>query len=203
MSWDRIEKEEKSKCACGKGLVIRRIYKEEDDWNQIREGIIDETIQCPECKKKYHIEHYEYYVQCPRWESDGHIDRTYLVPSGYTLKYDLSTKRFTGTFEEEIAISFSEEEIDAVIIEMNEKKYSTRLSDPRSKEAVRIYYSHYKKKSLNNIIPILQKCKKDYHRYKWNKKLVESYRIEEQNRISENRNKLEEALSKSVELEFK
>ena len=51
MSWDRYEYDEQSSCACGKGIVIKHCYREDDDWNRSREGCTGIDIQCPECKK--------------------------------------------------------------------------------------------------------------------------------------------------------
>ena len=82
MSWDRIEYDEFAKCKCGKGKVIRHMYRVDDDWNRTREGCIIEKLDCPECSRKYHIEHYIHHYSCMPWDGDGISDRVFLVPNG-------------------------------------------------------------------------------------------------------------------------
>ncbi len=58
MSWDTINYDEASICACGKGYVIRHMQQRDDDWNRSETSCLGEELSCPNCKTKYHIEHY-------------------------------------------------------------------------------------------------------------------------------------------------
>ena len=87
MSWDRIKYQEAASCACGKGRVIRTAYQEDDDWNRFRSGSFGEKIECPDCSKKYHLEHLIRHFFQYKWDGDGISDTTYLVENGYSLNH--------------------------------------------------------------------------------------------------------------------
>ena len=73
-----------------------------------------------------------------------------------------------------------------VIEDMSINKYSTRLTLDDSRDIVNLYYRTYRKRSLPNIIELLQKCKSDYNSYEWTFEKIQKYKIEEQQRIETN-----------------
>lgn len=85
MSWDRYEFDEQSSCACGKGIVVKHCYREDDDWNRSREGCTGIDIQCHECKSKYHYDSITRHYCCPSWKGDGVYTSEYLVPNGLKI----------------------------------------------------------------------------------------------------------------------
>ena len=203
MSWDTVyDRLEKSSCACGKGRVIRHSYMRMDDWNRTDDGYYGEEIQCEHCSKKYHIEHYIRHFFCPSWEGDGISDIPFLVPIGMSLKHDVSPKYFNFGLDEKIVSSYEKRNIQAVIDDMSINRYSTRLILNESRDIVNLYYRTYRKRSLPNIIKLLQKCKSNYDSYEWTFEKMQKYKIEEQQRIETNTQIINDTISKSFKLDF-
>lgn len=203
MSWDTVyDRLEKSSCACGKGSVLRHSYMRMDDWNRIDDGYYGEEIRCEYCSKKYHIEHNIRHFLCPSWEGDGINDIPFLVPIGMTLKHDLSPKYFNFGLDEKIVSSYKKSNIQAVIDDMSINKYSTQLTLDASKDIVNLYYRTYRKRSLPNIIKLLQKCKSNYDSYEWTFEKMQNYKNEEQKRIETNTQIINDVISKSYKLSF-
>lgn len=202
MSWDRWEYTEYATCACGKGQVVRKAYREDDDWNRSRSGIISEAIQCPKCEKEYHIEHYVKYTLSPKWEDDGIIDKTYLIPNKMTLSHNVRTKEFNFSLDEEIVAIFSLNDIENAKNDMVKNKFSTRLELSCSAHIVAMYYGRYKKKSLPPIVELLSKIEKNYSQYKWHYKKYCEYRTKEQTEIKENEKIIQDVIHHSILLNF-
>ncbi len=89
-----------------------------------------------------------------------------------------------------------------VIEDMSINKYSTRLTLDDSRDIVNLYYRTYRKRSLPNIIELLQKCKSDYNSYEWTFEKIQKYKIEEQQRIETNTQLINDTISKSYKLDF-
>lgn len=203
MSWDTVyDRLEKSSCACGKGSVLRHSYMRMDDWNRTDDGYYGEEILCEYCSKKFHIEHYIRHFFCPSWEGNGISDVPFLVPIGMTLKHDVSPKHFNFKLDEKIVSSYEKSIIKIVIEDMSINKYSTRLRLDDSKDIVDLYYRTYRKRSLPNIIDLLQKCISNYDSYEWTFEKMQKYKDEEQKLIETNTRKNDEAISKSYKLNF-
>ena len=117
MSWDYIDRKQSSICACGKGQVTRIKYSGMNDWNQTDEGYRDETIECKDCKKKYHIEHItgRYYAHKG---DEGTFQRDYLVPIGETINPPEISMPYLGFLEERIIASYDKAELSEVISDM-------------------------------------------------------------------------------------
>ncbi|MCM1089801.1 MAG: hypothetical protein NC092_10350 [Butyrivibrio sp.] len=203
MSWDTVyDRLEKSSCACGKGSVLRHSYMRMDDWNRTEDGYYGEGIQCEYCSKKYHIEHCIRHFFCPSWEGDGISDIPFLVPIGMSLKRDVSPKYFNFDLDEKIVSSYEKSNIQAVIDDMSINKYSTRLTLNDSKDIVNLYYRTYRKRSLPNIIKVLQMCISNYDSYEWTFEKMQKYKVEEQQRIEMNTQIINDTISKSYKLDF-
>jgi hypothetical protein len=89
-----------------------------------------------------------------------------------------------------------------VIEDMSINKYSTRLTLDDSRDIVNLYYRTYRKRSVPNIIELLQKCKSDYNSYEWTFEKIQKYKIEEQQRIETNTQLINDTISKSYKLDF-
>ncbi|MCI8427083.1 MAG: hypothetical protein HFJ03_06065 [Lachnospira sp.] len=85
---------------------------------------------------------------------------------------------------------------------MSINKYSTRLTLDDSRDIVNLYYRTYRKRSVPNIIELLQKCKSDYNSYEWTFEKIQKYKIEEQQRIETNTQLINDTISKSYKLDF-
>lgn len=204
MSWDRIEYDEFAKCKCGKGKVIRHMYREDDDWNRTREGCISEKLDCPECSRKYHIEHYIQHYSCMSWDGDGISDRVFLVPNGINIPAAKTERSFSfHEFDKDIVASIAISDIKAAIIDMKENRYTTKLKLGSSKVIVSLYQKRYKKKSLNLILPFLEKIVQNYDNYEWTLEKIEAYRKIERESIAENKKEIEQAIGLSYELVFR
>ena len=203
MSWDRIEHKEIAKCACGNGYLHRVAYTEADDWNRIRSGCYDETIQCDQCKNKYHIEHLIRHCFQPKWVGDGVIDKTYLVPNGQTLQYKTEVEKLFLEFDESLVASYSKEELLIALEEMMSVKYSTHLKNRISIDIVNRYYKKYKKKSLRQISDLVSQCLDCYDDYQWNKESANRYYEDQQHLINKNKQLIEQTLKNSIEIDWK
>lgn len=204
MSWDRIEFQEAASCACGKGRVIRTAYQEDDDWNRFRSGSFGEKIECPDCLKKYHIEHLIRHFFQYKWDGDGISDTTYLVENGYTLNHKTSVNGLSvNGLEESIVATFTQKDLLQSLEEMKSAKYSTKLQLPSSKQIVSLYFKRYKKRSLSGIIDYLQACIEKYDSFKWNPNTVKEYYEKEKQLAADGQQKLDEALLHTVKVEWK
>ena len=204
MGWDRIEYQESAPCACGKGRLIRTTYQEDDDWNRSRFGSFGETVECPECAQKYHIEHLTRYYSQPKWDGDGISDTTYLVENGYSLQYKTSVAKLSfHRLEEEIVAQYTKEEIVQAINDMQTARFSTRLQLPSSQNIVVLYNRRYKKKSLQPITVFLNDCVEKYDTFKWNPVTVKQYYENENRLVQEGQIKLKEALQHAKKVEWK
>lgn len=203
MSWDRIEYDEFAKCKCGKGKVIRHMYREEDDWNRTREECTSEKIDCPECSSKYHIEHHIRYYFCMPWDEDGISDRVFLVPNGIKIPAVKTERSFSfHELDKDIVASIAISEIKVAINDMKENRYTTRLKLDSSKAIVSLYQKRCKKKSLNLIVPFLEEIIQNYDNYEWTLEKIEAYRKIERESIAENKKEIEQAIDLSFELVF-
>ncbi len=199
MSWDRFEYDEIAKCRCGKGKIVRHMYEEEDDWNRSRGGCTGEEIQCPECSKRYRIEHLMNY------KHDGIIeyDRVFLVPQNMNFPQPISERSFYSPhIEEEIVASFPLDDIKASANDMIVNRYTTRLRLSVSKQIVSVYYKRFKRKDLSLIVPILNKIITNYDSFEWTVDKITEYRQKEKEAILENNKAIELAISNSFELNF-
>mgnify|MGYP004694395663 CR=1 FL=1 len=203
MSWDRIEYKEVAPCVCGKGAVIRLAYKEDDDWNRTREGIIQEEIACESCRSQYHIEHIVHLYSCPNWVGNGVSDKTYLVPNDLTIPDKLHEKDFCFDTEMQIVSMYSYADIKAAKADMVTNKYTTRLKLQVSQDIVSIYEKCYRKRSLPPIIDLLCKIERQYDKYEWTKERMSAYRAEEKVKIEENEREIADVIAQSVLLEFR
>lgn len=203
MSWETIyDKLERSHCACGKGVVIRHNYMKMDDWNRNENGYYGEKIQCNDCNEKYHIEHNIIHYPCLPWKSDGVSNIPYLVPNGMTLEHDVSQKNFNFSLEERVVSSFEKVNLQMVIDDMITSKYSTRLKLVDSKSIVKLFYQKYLKRSLPNIITLLQECVYNYDSYEWTCEKMKKYQAQERQRIEANQKIINDTISQSYRLEF-
>lgn len=202
MSWEIMyDTLEQSRCACGKGIV-RHSYMSMDDWNRSESGYYGEEIQCNDCHEKYHIEHNITHHPCRPWKSDCISDILYLIPNGMTLKHDVSQKDFNFSLEEHIVSSFEKDSLQMVIDDMIASKYSTRLKLGDSKCIVDLYYQRYLKRSLPNIITLLQECIYNYDSHEWTCEKMQKYRAQEQRLIEANYQIIKDIISHSYRLEF-
>ena len=204
MSWDKIEYTEKAKCACGHGAVLRRMFREDDDWNRTRFGCISEEIECLDCSSKYHIEHHVRHYHCMPCDGDGISDRVFLVPNGIKIPEVKTEKIFSFTkFDEEIVSLFSIDDIAHIINDMQENKFSTKLKMQDSQKVVKIYHKKYKKRNLKAIVEILQQIIQNYDCYTWTKNKIKKYKEIERQNIIDNDKMIEQAIALSFELDFK
>jgi len=203
MSWETMyDRLEQSRCACGKGVVIRHSYMKMDDWNRSESGYYGEKIQCDDCHENYHIEHNMTHYPCFPWKSDGVSDIPYLVPNGMTLKHDMLQKKFNFSLEERIVSSFEKDNLQKVLDDMIASKYSTQLKLVDSKSIVDLYYQRYLKRSLPKIITFLQECAYNYDSYEWTCEKMKKYKAQEQQRIETNHQIIKDTISQSYRLDF-
>ena len=207
MSWERMsETKDIATCSCGAGIVEIIRYRDGDDWNRLREGILKERIECKECKDKYHIEHIYSYYNCLPWKGNGEIDTVYLVPNDLTLQLQVEKKRLpfenSCAFDENAVAKFPKEDLASAIIDMKCSKFSTRLHEECSKELVHMYYKVNKQKKLSMIIPVLNMCIENYESYEWNYPKVKKFREEEEVQICKNKELMDKNLKQSFELKF-
>lgn len=203
MSWDRFEYDEFSPCACGCGKIIRRLYQEDDDWNRSRGGCLEERIECNDCKNKYHIEHLIHHYFCYKWDGDGISDKIYLVPNGLTIPKPIEKRSFHfSNFDEKIAAEYTPDSIKQALEDMKKSRYSTRLQLKTSQVIVKEYFKQYKKKKLTEIITCLENILNNYENYKWTPEKIETFKVEEQDRIAQNAEEIKNTLANCVELTF-
>lgn len=205
MSYERMrEYTQQSKCACGRGIVVRTYYSEMDDWNRIRDGYENEEIRCETCKDKYHIESTTRTYSCPSWKGSGIVTNYFLIPNGKTLHLTCKTTReFNYCFKNNCVSDYTLENLKAVISDMKTSKYSTRLLLDNSKEIVKKYQQFYKKKSLPAIIEVLQECVDNYNSFEWAYEKTQEYNKKLQQEIDENQKIINDTLAESYPLEFK
>ena len=86
---------------------------------------------------------------------------------------------------------------------MQTNKYTTRLELGSSREIVLLYQRRYKKKSLKMIIPVLETIIQNYDKYEWTPETITEYRTTEEKDLSKNNKAIDEAISKSFELNFR
>lgn len=200
MSWDKFNYDETAICACGKGKVIRHMQQRDSDWNQSETYCLSEELLCYECQKKYHITHL-----C-NYKHDGVIEyeRIFLVPNGVNIP-SVKTERsfYFSEIDKEIASKFSLFDIKSVMQDMTYNKYTTKLKLENSHSIVRLYFKRFKKKSLNLILPILDKIIQNYDSYEWTIEKIEEYSKIEREEIEKNNKAIEEAINQSFELDFK
>ena len=98
MSWDRYEYDEQSSCTCGKGIVIKHCYCEDDNWNGYRKGHTGIDIQCPECKSKYHYESITQRNPYPEYKEEEFYTSEYLVPNGLKIPEVITARSFFWTY---------------------------------------------------------------------------------------------------------
>lgn len=209
MSWEKINYVAQLKCPCGKGIIERKYYEKSDDWNRHESGIDSEVILCPNCSKKYHIEHIIKNYLCPKWVGDGIVDTTYCVPNGINLNEFDTKKRNSDmlySFEEQIVCEFSKDELKYALNEMYIKKYSTRLSDNVSRRVMHCFELNFGTKRFSAFFETLEKIIARYDEYKTSyectKKQIDCFEEKEQKRLAEEEEKFSEALSKSIILDF-
>ena len=203
MSWDRMEYKEYAVCKCGKGRVVRHLYREDDDWNRTRYGCVSEEIECPKCSVNYYIEHFVRHYSCMPWDGDGISDRIFLVPNGSKLPTVKSERNFIfSKLDEQLVSQLTLTEIARAIEDMKMNKYSTRLEFDASKHIVALFEKQYKKRSLNLIIPMLEKIVQSYEQYEWTPEKIAEYRIMEKEEIEQNKKEIQEVLDRSFELLF-
>lgn len=202
MSWEHYEYDEQSPCACGKGLVVKHCYCEDDDWGSVRRGYTGIEIQCPECKSKYHYDSITYRSLTP-WDGDDFYTSEYLVPNGLKIP-DVITARsyFGGSAKEDIVCLVTKQKLQDVIEDMKASKYSTRVQMPESKTIVKICNREFHTKSLKNIIPILQEILESYEQYQWNPDTIAEYKRKEAEQIKQNEDMIADVISKSYQLHF-
>lgn len=206
MSWDRWTYDEYSDCACGKGKIIAHCWQADDDWNRSESGINSIEITCHDCKKNYHLETIHRYSWCPPWKGSGHSTSYFLVPNGLEIPRVISRKSeydFYNSFEEQIACQFTYQDIQAVVTDMKDSKYSTRVTLDKSKHLVYLFSKATKTKSLNKIVPALEDILSNYDNYEWNFEKIKKFREEEEVIIAENEKKIEAVKAKSFSLDFR
>lgn len=204
MSWDIIEYDEFSNCACGKGKVVRHMQQRDDDWNRSETRCLGEEIQCVDCAKKYHIEHHIRHCLCMPWKGDGISDRAFLVPNGISIPEYKEKRSFIFLrIDNQIVAQIPLTDIQAALNDMQTNKYTTRLQLNSSCEIVDLYYHRYKKKSLNLIKPVLETIIQNYDKYEWTPETIKEYRMRESEEIRENNKAIEETMDKSFELDFR
>lgn len=202
MSWETYEYDEQSSCACGKGIVIKHCYHEDDDWGRSRKGYTGIDIQCPECKSKYHYDSITYRSLTP-WDGDDFDTYEYLVPNGSKIPEVITARSyFGGTAEEDIVCCVTKQKLQDVIEDMLVNKYSTRVQMPESKTIVSICNKRLRTKSLNKIVPILQDILESYEQYPWNPDTIVEYQRKEAEQIKQNEDMIASVISKSYELHF-
>ena len=207
MSWERMkEKKSTATCQCGNGKVVIVRYEDGDDWNRFREGILSESIECSECKKKYHIEHIHKHINCMPWDRDGEVDMVYLVPNDVTLNIctepvRLPFESFTR-FDINAVGRFSKEQLLIALEDMKSSKFSTRLTGGCSKTLVGIYYREHKSRKLGNVIAAVNECIAKYDSYEWTEPRVKEFRRKEHNQIEKNKELLKNNMNQSFELCF-
>ena len=203
MSWERTEYEEISKCACGKGTVVRHSYIEDDDWNRIQEGVISEEICCDTCRGNYHIEHYIHHYFCLPWKGNGIIDKAYLVPNNLSIPPEIHEKSFHFNLDEQIVATYCLEEILKAKLDMIQNRYSTRLTRQSSKEIINLFAKKHKKRSLASIVELLSHIETQYETYEWTPQRLAEYREQEKIKIQSNQESIAAILDKSFELDFR
>lgn len=200
MSWDYIDRKQSSVCACGKGQVTRIEYSGMNDWNQTREGYRDETIECKDCKKKYHIEHItgSYYAHKG---DEGTFQKDYLVPNGETINPPEVSMPYLG-FEEKIIASYNKTELSEVIADMQKNKFSTRLELDNSKKIVSEYKYFRKKCSIPPIIDFIKDLIDNYDSHKWTKEKYKKQQALVEKSQKKNNDIRKDVLSRSYLLNF-
>ena len=206
MSWDRYEYNEQSSCACGKSIVIKHCYREDDDWNdwnRSRKGHTGIDIQCPECKSKYHYDSITRHHPYPSCKEDEFYTSEYLVPNGLKIPKVITARSYFGhTAEEKIVCCVTKQTLQDVIEDMKANKYSTRVQMSESRIIVSICSKWLQTKSLNKIIPILQEILESYEQYKWNPDTIAEYKQKETEQIKQNEDTIADVISKSYKLYF-
>ena len=137
------------------------------------------------------------------WDGDGISDRIFLVPNGSKLPTVKSERNFIfSKLDEQLVSQLTVTEIARAIEDMKMNKYSTRLEFDVSKRIVALFEKRYKKRSLNLIIPMLEKIVQSYEQYEWTPEKIAEYRIMEKEEIEQNKKEIQEVLDRSFELFF-
>ena len=209
MSWERTDFVSTDSCPCGHGVIERKYYEEDDDWNRSRSGIISETIMCPDCIKTYHIEHIVRYNACPKWKGDVISDVAYCVPNGMTVQgfdTDFHKSDITYSFEERIVSQFSKEDLMISVEDMKVKKFSTRITDEKVQSVMHSFQYHCNTKRFKILIPEIEAIIADYDKfvvsYQNTKAKIDAYNEEEQQRIDAERSNLSDVLANCKVLNF-
>ena len=144
-------------------------------------------------QKKYYIRHVK------REKSD----RAFLVPNEINMPEVIEKKIFFfQNIDEEIISRVSHDDLKASINDMINNKYSTRVHLDISRLIVKEFKWRYKRRSLNIIIPFLEKLVRNNNRYEWTFERVKEYKEKELLEIDENEKAIKEAIPKSFELNF-
>ncbi len=203
MSWDRFETDELSICACGLGRVIKHSWQKEDDWNRGYNGVSGYEIECPNCKRAFHVDSITRQYESRPWKRDGISIEEYLVPNGLKLPKVMIHKNIqVNTADAEIVSKYSADTVKCVINDMNANKYSTRVQLRETKEIIKICSKRLHTQSLNRIVPFLQKVLIEYDTYEWNPLTVAEFEKKQQIQINENEEEISRVISKSFRLVF-
>lgn len=203
MSWDHFYYDKTSSCACGKGIVVKHCHERMDDWNRIETDCTGFSINCPDCKSKYHVEIIKRHYFCHPWDSDGICIKEYLVPNGTSIPPIITEKsNFHSNVKEWIVNTVTKQELSDVITDMVNSKYSTRVRLSQSKHIVSICSDALKTKSLKKVVPLLREILSAYDTFEWNPNTIAAYKKHESEVIRTNNIAIAAAISCSYELTF-
>lgn len=158
MSWE-IDSIDEIKCPCGQGKIIRE--NKSDDWNRCNENVY---LQCEVCSAKIHIEK-QYFVHGIEVST-----AYYLVKNGETIQDPCPD---TSSFENRILVDFYLEDLQCVLQEMKNKKYSTEIYGTNARQIIMLHKKYCKSVKLLVIIPKINKVISFYNEAVWNRNKYE------------------------------
>lgn len=190
MSYDLDHITHECACPCGKGKII--YGNGTNDWNQVKEGMIE--ISCPECHKKYKFASGGLLpIDYPEYNGDENAKKIMVVLGRKIANYtgdmgfkfwdkellknrlhsyltadERSNKLYIAyalIYSKNLAKKYSLAELKYVAEDIRSHKYSTQVSEFTS-NVVDSHRKHFKTVKLENVIVPVEIAIRNYDKYK-------------------------------------
>lgn len=167
MSWEEMYTKT-IPCLCGKGHIMQKSYG--DDWNRFEDGPV--IIECEDCKNKYVVEEEHHYGMM---RSDGDWTIYYLTPISYPVYsgirmrdvYPQSINIFNMTFIEYLVKSYTFEQLQEALIEIEKKGAASRLIGI-ARKIREDHKRRFHSVKIASIMPFVKQAITNYSKYEDN-----------------------------------